>query len=163
KDSFVVPVRAYLETVYPNGVKARGPNSFNVNLRLSKTFGFREVQGNGGPPASANAEEAGGEADPNAPPGGNSRAGIRGGPPGGGGRLGGGGGGGRLGGGGGGGRLGRGRGERDPSYRYNLTFSMSANNLFNRVNYGNYIGTLTSPFFGRANSARGARRIEFQL
>ena len=57
------------------------------------------------------------------------------------------------------------------NYRYNLTFSVSARNVFNNVNYGNYIGNLSSPLFGEANSLAGQpfssstanRRIDLQL
>ncbi len=57
--------------------------------------------------------------------------------------------------------------------RYNLTLSISARNLLNTVNPGQYIGTLTSPLFGKSNSLGGGfgpggssgnnRRIDFQL
>jgi len=33
--------------------------------------------------------------------------------------------------------------------------------LFNRVNFENYIGVQSSPFFGRANAARQDRTIQF--
>jgi hypothetical protein len=36
-------------------------------------------------------------------------------------------------------------------------------NLLNTVNFATYSGVLTSPFFGRANSALPARRVELQL
>jgi hypothetical protein len=36
----------------------------------------------------------------------------------------------------------------------------SVQNLFNRVNYTNFVGVLTSPFYGRATSAQAARRAE---
>jgi len=39
--------------------------------------------------------------------------------------------------------------------KYNLTFSVSARNIFNNVNYGSYIGNLSSPLFGEANSLAG--------
>ena len=150
KDSFRVPVRALLDAVYPNGVRARGPNSINMNLRLSKTIGFCErltpasrASVSGGGAAGAGAGGRGGRqggdlSGPKGPSRGEGLAGKA-------------------------GKAGGARGERNASYRYNLTFSISAHNLFNRVNYGNYVGTLTSPYFGRANSARGARRVEFQL
>jgi hypothetical protein len=56
-------------------------------------------------------------------------------------------------------------------YRYNLTFSVSARNLLNSVNYGPYIGNLSSPLFGEANSLSGQpynsstanRRIDLQV
>lgn len=55
--------------------------------------------------------------------------------------------------------------------RYNLTFSVSARNLLNSVNYGPYIGNLSSPLFGEANSSAGQpyasttanRRIDLQV
>ena len=122
-----------------------GPPLFTLNLRLSKTFGFgREVKGG--------AEAGGG-------PGGH---GGHGGPPGGG--LGGrgltGGGGGRMF--GGGSTTGR---------RYNLTFTVSARNVLNRVNLAAPIGNLTSPLFGESNALAGGpfssaganRRIDLQV
>jgi len=48
-------------------------------------------------------------------------------------------------------------------YRYGFTLVVRAANLLNNVNFTNYSGVLTSPFFGRANSAMPARRIELQL
>ncbi|MDX2029276.1 MAG: carboxypeptidase regulatory-like domain-containing protein [Blastocatellia bacterium] len=47
--------------------------------------------------------------------------------------------------------------------RYGLTISAQITNLFNHVNFGQYSGVLTSPFFGRANSAQPARQIELSL
>ncbi|MBK5292921.1 MAG: TonB-dependent receptor, partial [Acidobacteriia bacterium] len=41
-----------------------------------------------------------------------------------------------------------------------LTVSMDAFNIFNRVNYQNYIGALTSPFFGTAVAAQPSRRLQ---
>ena len=42
------------------------------------------------------------------------------------------------------------------------TFTLSADafNLFNRVNYQNFVGSLTSPFFGRAVSTLPPRRLQ---
>jgi hypothetical protein len=37
---------------------------------------------------------------------------------------------------------------------------VSAFNVFNRVNYAGYVGTLTSPFFGRPIAAEPPRRIQ---
>jgi hypothetical protein len=48
-------------------------------------------------------------------------------------------------------------------YRYNFTLIVRAVNLLNTVNFATYSGVLTSPFFGRANSALPARRVELQL
>jgi hypothetical protein len=44
-----------------------------------------------------------------------------------------------------------------------LTLNVDALNLPNRVNYPNYIGALTSPFFGRAVSTLPARRLQVSL
>src|SRR2546426_5740911 len=45
-----------------------------------------------------------------------------------------------------------------------MTFRAQFQNLLNNVQYGNYIGTMTSPFFGRAiSTARPARQIELGL
>lgn len=108
-----------------------GFGSFNINLRVSRTWGFGEPSG-----GAANAQpNAGG------PP--------QGGPPGGfGGRGGGGGGGGRPGGPGG---FGGGTTNR----RYNLTLSLETRNLLNSVNPGSPVGTLGSPFFGHAQGLAG--------
>jgi hypothetical protein len=40
------------------------------------------------------------------------------------------------------------------------TFSLDAFNLFNRVNYQNFVGSLTSPFFGRAVATQPPRRLQ---
>jgi hypothetical protein len=124
-----------------------GPTLFTLNLRLSKTFGFgRETKGGGGT-------------------GGPSY----------GGRHGGGGPGGGLGPGGlssaGGGRGGGMFGGATTGRRYNLTFSVSARNVLNRVNLATPVGDLTSPFFaqsinlaGGPFSSQGAsRRIDLQV
>ena len=55
--------------------------------------------------------------------------------------------------------------------RYSLTFSASARNLFNRVNFAPPIGNLSSPLFGTSNAiasgfggtATANRRLELQL
>lgn len=39
--------------------------------------------------------------------------------------------------------------------RYNLTFAVSARNIFNRVNLATPVGTLGSPFFGESNALAG--------
>jgi Carboxypeptidase regulatory-like domain len=46
---------------------------------------------------------------------------------------------------------------------YKLTLNVRAGNLLNRTNLLGYNGVLASPFFGRANAAGPARRIEFGL
>jgi hypothetical protein len=123
-----------------------GPTQFTLNLRLSKTFGFgRELGATGG--------ATGG---PSGGPGGHGH-----GP-----------------GGGGGGGYGRGPGggmavmfgPGSTNRRYNLTFSVNARNVLNRVNLAAPIGTLTSPFFGQSialaggpfSSAAAIRKLELQ-
>ena len=44
-----------------------------------------------------------------------------------------------------------------------LTIGVDAFNVLNRVNQSRYIGTLTSPFFGRAVSAQAPRRLQVSL
>lgn len=46
------------------------------------------------------------------------------------------------------------------SGRFNVQLSAQITNLFNRVNYGQYSGVLSSPYFGKSNSASGARQLE---
>jgi hypothetical protein len=127
---------------------AAGPTLFTLNLRLSKTFGFgRETKS----------------------------ASAAGGPGYGGGRHGGGGPGGGL---GPGGLSGAGRPSSGlfgmgaaTGRRYNLTFSVSARNVLNRVNLGTPIGELSSPLFAQSNSLAGgpysssgaSRRIDLQV
>ena len=107
-----------------------GPGFFSMNLRLSKTFGF-----------GATRERSAGPSD------GDMGRGPRGGGPRGGGGM-------R----GGGMRMGGGPGffgGDSSSHRYNLIFSINARNLFNTTNYGQYIGSLGSPYFGTSNSLAG--------
>jgi hypothetical protein len=123
---------------------ATSPGRFSLNLRVSKTFGFGQKKE---PVASGGA-------------GGASTFGRG---PGGGGDHGGG----QRGGGGMGGMF----GGSPTNKRYNLTLSANARNLFNNVNYGNFIGNLSSPLFGQANSLAGQpyssstanRRIDLQV
>jgi hypothetical protein len=137
-----------------------GPAFFVVNLRASKTWGFGDVKA------------ADGQA------GGGGRGGRGGG---GGGRRGGGG----RGGGGGGGRGGGGFGSGDTGdagdggtteKRYNLTFSLNFQNLFNHSNLGQPVGNLSSSLFGQStttaggfgagggdNPSAGNRRVEMLL
>ena len=121
-----------------------GPASFALNLRVSRTFAFGpEVQGHG------------------SGQGGGWDGGHHGGPPGGG-----------LGGrglsGGGGNPFGS---RTAANRRYSLTFSASARNIFNHVNYGPQVGSLNSPLFGQSNalasgpfsSGNAIRRIDLQM
>jgi hypothetical protein len=119
-----------------------GPGNATFNLRLSKTIGFgRETKGAGG--------RTGG-------PGGGSRGGP----------------------GGGLGPRGLSGGGGNPfasgsatNRRYNLTFSISARNLFNTFNPGNPVGNLSSSLFGQTLSVGGGpfasasanRRVDLQV
>jgi hypothetical protein len=44
-----------------------------------------------------------------------------------------------------------------------MTFGVDAFNVVNRINYLNYVGTLTSPFFGRAVAAQPPRRLQLSI
>ncbi len=44
-----------------------------------------------------------------------------------------------------------------------LTFSLDAFNILNRVNYQNYVGSLSSPFYGQAVATQPARRLQAGL
>ena len=123
-----------------------GPALFTLNLRLSKTFGLGpKLEGRAG---------AGGPGGPGGGPphshgGGLGARGL-------------------SGGGGGGGPFIFG-GETDR--KYNLTFSVSARNLLNDVNYGPPVGILGSQSFGQSISLAGppfsygsaSRRIDLQM
>jgi hypothetical protein len=123
---------------------ATAPGRFTLNLRLGKTFGFGEKKesATGGPGGGGGGTFGRG-------PGG----------PGGGGQHGGG----DRGGGMFGGNL--------SNYRYNLTLSVNARNIFNNVNVSNPVGNLSSPIFGQSNGLAGGpfssstanRRIDLQV
>jgi uncharacterized membrane protein YgcG len=107
---------------------ATGPASVSVNLRVSRSIGI-------GPKTQSAADQA------NQARRQQSYMGGPGGGPGGGGP---GGGGGRGGGGGfGGGRGGAGGGISGTGHKYSLNFSAQAINLFNDINYGTPVGTIT--------------------
>jgi len=118
-----------------------GPGNFTFNLRLSKTIGF-------GPEGKASAGGRQGQGGP------------RGGGPGGG-----------LAGRGLSGAGGNPFGGTATSHRYNLTFSISARNLFNTVSPAPPVGNLSSPFFGQSiaiaggpfASASANRRVDLQV
>ncbi|HYL61716.1 MAG TPA: carboxypeptidase regulatory-like domain-containing protein [Candidatus Methylomirabilis sp.] len=122
---------------------ATAPGRFTLMLRLSKTFGFGQKK---------EAIARGGPGGGSGPAFGGAGAGGR-----------------RDGHGyGGGGMFG---GGNPSNSRYNVTFSVSARNVLNSVNYGPYIGNLSSPLFGFANSSAGQpyasttanRRIDLQV
>ena len=108
----------------------KGPANVQVNMRLSKTFGF------GADTKKANA------ASSSAPggPGGGGGGGGRGGPAGGFGAPRG---------------MGGLFGPSSTTRRYNLTVAAMARNLFNTWNPGLPVGNLTSAVFGRSNSLAG--------
>jgi hypothetical protein len=126
-----------------------GPGFFSVNLGISRSFGFGDLPG----------AKAAAKAAASAAPAGGGGAALGGGPRGGGGggaaggQPGGGGGGQRPGGGGGGGPVGPGGAGAEK--RYNLTFSLNINNLFNRSNLSTPVGNLNSPLFGQSLSTLG--------
>lgn len=133
--TFATPGTAGVTTPVPVNY-CTGPASFVFNLRAAKTFGF-------GGPANPNAAAAqrqrgqGGPGGPGGPPGGPGGGGDRGG----GGR---GGPGGMFGGGG-----------ASSGKKYNLTFGLQVQNLFNIVDRGTPVGTLTSPSFGSSTGLAG--------
>lgn len=148
----------YLTKNFPNGIHAIGPGNVSLNLNVSKTFGFGKRK------------EA---ADPNG-----GRGGRGGGPGGGGGGRGGGGGMGGMGGGMGGmmggmGGMGGGRGGGpmgggpmgggSENARYTVQLSAQVTNVFNHVNFGQYTGTLTSPYFYASNTASPGRQYEMSM
>ncbi|HEX8922683.1 MAG TPA: hypothetical protein VF766_14505, partial [Pyrinomonadaceae bacterium] len=123
-----------------------GPGFFSVNLGISRTIGFGELPG--AKAAAAAAAPQGGGAAGGAGAGAAPRGGAGGAQRGGGG---GGGGGQRPGGGG----PGAGPGGAGAEKRYNLTFSVNINNLFNRSNLGLPVGNLNSPLFGQSLQTLG--------
>jgi hypothetical protein len=118
-----------------------GPGNVTVNLRLSKTIGF-----------GREAKGAGGGGGMGGPRGGGYGGGL----------------GGRGLSGGGGNPFASGQ---TTNRRYNLTFSISARNLFNTFNPGNPVGNLSSPLFGETLSVGGGafasasanRRVDLQV
>jgi hypothetical protein len=124
-----------------------GPANFSLNLRLAKSIGFGPEKAK---PADAGAGPSGG-------PFGGMGGGGRG--PGGGGGRGG------PGGGPGGGGMGA-----TTNRRYNLTLSINARNVLNRVNAANPVGNLGSDSFGKSVALAGGpfssgaanRKIELQ-
>jgi hypothetical protein len=143
-----------------------GPGFFTVSMGISKTIGFGAAPNNF--PRMAAGQSQGQQSQQNTTQAQNqNQRGNRGGD---GGRRGGGGGGSRAGagsggggpqmmvqrgGGGGGGMVMGGPFGGGARHKYNLTFGIDVNNIFNRFNPGPYNGTLTSPFFGIANRGVG--------
>jgi len=124
-----------------------GPTLFVMNLRLSRTFGFGpEVNGSAGRTAVGGGGGRGG-GPPGGGLGGRGLSGAGGGP--------------------GGGAFG---GAVPTNRRYNLTLTVSARNLLNRVNLAPPIGSLTSPLFDQSNAlapgpysfGSATRRVDLQ-
>jgi outer membrane receptor for ferrienterochelin and colicin len=63
---------------------------------------------------------------------------------------------------GGGGRGGRGGNQGDAAFnsRYMMELFITADNLFNRVNYGGYSGNLLSPYYGLPTMAQRPRQVQ---
>ncbi len=120
----------------------QGPGFFSVNLRLSRTFGFGRETGQGAS-SQGGKRNTGGQSGKGGPGGPAVVAGGGGGPRGGGGDRGFGG----FGGFGGGSSTGK---------KYNLTVSLNAQNLFNRVNLAPPVGDLSSLLFGQSISLQGS-------
>jgi hypothetical protein len=53
--------------------------------------------------------------------------------------------------------------DRDKNGPRSLEVGVDAFNSLNHVNFRNYVGTMTSPFFGRANRARAGRQLQFSM
>jgi hypothetical protein len=115
-----------------------GPAFFTTNVRISKTWGFGGERALVG--AGAGGQTGGGRGARGAGGGGGGRGGR------------GGGGGGR-----GGGGFGGGAGDEGAAtaQRYNLTFSVNIQNLFNNVNLAAPVGNLSSTLFGQSTSTAG--------
>jgi len=135
---------------------ARGSARFDVSMRVSRNFTFGPQRSPTGGGRGAGGQNGGGRANGGPPEGapaggGNFPAGAA---P-------------QFGQGGPGGPGGPGGGGGNPfannSGRFSAEVWISANNVFNRVNYLNYVGTLRSPFFGTATSSAPARRVEIGM
>lgn len=134
-------------TIIPRNY-GEGPGFFSVNLGISRSFGFGDLPGAKPAATAAAAAPAGGGGG--AAVGGAARGGGGGGQRGGGGAAGGG-----QRPGGGGGPAGVGPGGAGAEKRYNLTFSVNIQNLFNRTNLSSPVGNLNSPLFGQSLSTLG--------
>jgi len=52
---------------------------------------------------------------------------------------------------------------RDKEEGAKVTVGVDAFNVLNKVNYNNYVGNMSSPFFGQAISAQAARRLQLSM
>jgi hypothetical protein len=111
-----------------------GPGFFSVNLGISRTFGFGSLPGakaaSAAAPQGASTASAGAPRGGAAPGGGGSPR-----PPGPAGAA--------------------GPGGAGAEKRYNFTFSVNINNLFNRTNLALPVGNLLSPLFGQSTQSLG--------
>lgn len=112
----------------------RGAPRWEMNIRLSRGFGFGGEQTDAGRPAGPFGGPEGGPAAIGGRPGAGGRR------PGGGSRT--------------------PFGAPAGSARFNVEFYAQAYNVLNRTNLVNFSGNLQSPFFGTATSAGPARRLE---
>ena len=139
----------------PAGVKRNtgiGPSNFNTNLNFTKTISLKKTErpntaSNGSGNPFLDPQRGGGFPGGGFPGGGQGRPGGPGGP------------GGRPGG-GGGPANGRGRPGGLAPVGPTMAFVVNIQNVLNNQQLAQYSGVLTSPFFGRANSARNPRQIE---
>ncbi|MEO6654557.1 MAG: carboxypeptidase regulatory-like domain-containing protein, partial [Pyrinomonadaceae bacterium] len=152
-------------TIIPRNY-GQGPSNFTVGMRIGKTFGFGKSAGARTATSAGRGGAGGARGGAGGGPGGPTVV-VAGGP--GGGGPGGSGGAVRMGGGGFGGGDGR--------KPYNLNVGLNISNLFNKVNFSNPIGSLSSNRFGQSTSTAGGfggfggggggtgpnRRIELQL
>jgi len=135
------------EQIIPRNL-GKGPGSFSLNLRVSRTFGFGDLH-----KAAAAAGQSG---QKTATTGGDKRGSggdKRG--PGGPTIIAGGGGGGEMRGGGGMGMSGFGGGGGSAEKKYTLNVGLFFQNLLNNVNLSTPIGSLSSPLFGQSQSIAG--------
>jgi hypothetical protein len=145
-----------------------GAGLFNVQMNLQKTIQLKHGEKSGPAKAGNNTTGRGSNFVP--PQGGGGGGGFQGG---GGNFPGGGGGGGNFPGGGQGGNFpggGQRGGNNNGGFNNNqstggptMVIRLNAQNLLNNVQYNGYVGTMTSSFFGAANSARNPRTIEAQV
>jgi hypothetical protein len=133
-----------------------GAGFFNSQFNFQKTIRLKHGEGSGSP----------NRAGSNAPPRGNNLVPPQGFPGGGGGGNFPGGGGNFPGGGQrggnfpGGGNPGGNGGFNQSTTGPTMTFRVYVQNILNNVQYNGYVGTMTSPFFAAANSARNPRIVE---
>lgn len=126
--SFAIPAPGTTYTPIPINY-CTGSALFAFNMRLTKTFGFGNKAGAARPGGGPGGPQAGSMAGRIGPQGG-----------GGGGH----GGGGMFGGGG-----------ASTGKKYNVTLGLQFQNLFQTINYGSPIGTLSSPEFGKSTQLAG--------